>query len=255
LAIDYFIIFAPDCNYKTNSFTNALSMNHQRILIFLFVFCMWNGLSAQPLWWMGQKKPYTWQFGIGWNGVVDHGRMFCQPFDVKQSWNLPVFPSRVMVDRYLKNGLSVEFAGAYNQYGSDKLINGMTGQSGLFISADLNCKFSFYQLIQVKWFDPYVSMGFGGTYRNNYDPAFTTSANISLGVNFWAYRNWGVQLQSSAKFGLTAEPFTSHANYLQHTASIVYKLPERRNRGTFHKKHYKWTKSRQKYRGSKRGGR
>lgn len=229
-------------------------MSLQRILVFAIALLSVSSLAAQPLHWMGQRKPYKWQFGIGWNAVDDDGRGFCQAFDVQQSWNIPVFPSRFMVDRYLKYGLSVEFAGAYNEYTENKLINGMTGQSGLFLSGDLNCKFSFYQLLQIQWLDPYASLGIGGTHRDAYDQTFVGTLNASVGVNFWVYRNWGIQLQSSGKLGVGNELLTGNTNYIQHTAGIVYKLQERSWHTSPHKKRYKWTKSKPRYRGGRRSG-
>lgn len=223
-------------------------MSHCRLQILLFVsFTMSFASSfAQPSGSMIPKKPYKWQFGLGWNAVEDDGRGFCQPFDVKQSWNIPVFPSRLMVDRYLDKGLSVEFAGAYNYYKEDKLVNDTTNLSGLFISADLNCKYSFYELLQVKWFDPYLSLGAGFSQRDVYaDPAGVT-ANVSAGTNFWIVRNWGIQLQASAKLGIGG---SIRNNYAQYTAGLVYKLTDDNGRSAFSKKRYKWTKSRPRYRG------
>lgn len=210
---------------------------------------------SQPLWWMGQKKPYKWQLSAGWNFVDDDGRDFCQPFDAAQSWNFVPFPSRIMADRYLRKGFSLELAGAYNRYEEGKLINDSVNLSGLFISLDVNTRLSFYRLLSpMQWLDPYVSMGLGITHRDAYEQTLTGTLNIGLGANFWIYRNWGIQLQSSAKFGINGQFYTTDADYLQHTAGIIYKFQDRRDRGTFHKRHYKWTKKRPKFKGGKRNG-
>jgi len=230
-------------------------MNVFRSLLLIVIVSSAQSALAQPLHWMGQKKPYKWQFGLGWNAVDDDGRDFCQPFDTKQSWNAPPFPSRLLVDKYLRKGFSLEFAGAYNNYKQGKLINDSTNRSGLFISADLNAKLSFAPLLYpMKWLDPYVSMGLGMTHRDAYDQTVVGTLNVSLGVNFWIYRNWGIQLQSSAKFGINGNFYTTNSDYLQHTASIVYKLPDRRDRGSFQKKQHKWTKKRPKFKGARRAG-
>ncbi|ASS47952.1 MAG: hypothetical protein A3D31_01330 [Candidatus Fluviicola riflensis] len=226
----------------------------KRQILFLLFLITGLGSLAQPTWWMGQKKPYKWQVGISWNAVDDDGRDVCQPFDVKQSWNYPLFPSRIMVDRYLKKGLSLEFAGAYNNYTTDKLVNDTTGLSGLFISTDLNTKFSFYQLFYpMKWFDPYVSLGLGLTHRDAYSQTVTGNLNINVGFNFWIYRNWGLQLQTSGKLGINGQFFNTNADYMQHSLGVVYKFTESRSHGSSNRKKYKWTKSRQKYRGGKKG--
>jgi hypothetical protein len=227
-------------------------MKLQRILTFLFVLVACNSVFAQPYSWMGRKAPYKWAFGIGWNAVDDDGRDVCQPFDVKESWNMPAFPTRIVVDRYLKKGLSVEFAGAYNQYQSDKLINDTTGLSGLFISTDLNCKYSFYQLLDIYWLDPYASLGIGGTHREVFENPFKGTLNVSLGVNFWITNRWGIQLQSSGKLGISGDFFSGNTDYIQHTASIMYRIPQKQYKGTFHKKQHKWTSQKPKYRSGRR---
>lgn len=227
-------------------------MKHQRILIVLFVTFICNNLFAQPYAWMRRSAPYKWQFGIGWNAVDDDGRDLCQPFDAKQSWNTPVFPARIVVDRYLKKGLSLEFAGAYNYYHSDKLINDTTGVEGLFISTDLNCKYSFYQLLNIHWLDPYASLGIGGTHRDVFDNRFMGTLNVSVGVNFWITNRWGVQLQTSGKLGIAGDFFSGNSDYMQHSASVMYRMPQRQYRGTFQKRQHKWTSKKPKYRPGRR---
>lgn len=225
-------------------------MTDKRLILCLLLLIATSFSMAQPASWMGKKKPYKWQFGLGWNAVEDDGRGFCQPFDVNESWNIPVFPSRFMADRYLHKGFSVELAGAYNDYKSGKLINSSTNLSGLFIAVDLNGKFSFYQLLQPrKWLDPYVSLGVGGTYREAHPQNFVPTANLGAGVNFWVLKSWGIQLQASSKFGINEDFFTTNANYMHYSASILYKIQGDQRDNSFSKKRYKWTKSRPKFKG------
>lgn len=229
-------------------------MNHNRFFIILVVLLLSTSSFAQPNWWLGQKKPYKWQLGLSWNAVDDDGRAVCQPFDIKQSWNYPLFPSRLMVDRYLRKGFSIEFAGAYNNYSASKLVNDTTGLSGLFISLDLNTKYSFYQLFYpMKWFEPYVVAGVGMTHRKAYEKTITGNLNIGVGFNFWFHRSWGIQLQTTGKLAITGKFFSTDADYMQHTFGVVFRVPEPKNKGMSTKKQYKWTKSKQKYRGGADG--
>ena len=226
--------------------------------IFLPLLLLFAGFPsfAQPLSWMGETKPYKWMFGIGWNAVDDDGRPFCQPFDVNQSWNYQYYPTRLTVDRYLKRGLSVEFAGAYNNYTAGKLVNNSTNLNGLFLSFDLNCKYSFYNLLRTDWLDPYASLGVGGTYRDAYPTTFQPTLNAALGVNFFFYRGFGLQLQTSGKFGINADFYTTTANYLQHSVGFVYKMtPSTQQKGQGDKKRYGWTKKKYKYKAGKKNGR
>lgn len=221
----------------------------------LLIVLLFQGFAAfaQPHSWMPQPKPYTWMFGLGWNAVDDDGRPFCQPFDAPQSWHLLPYPTRLNVDRYLNRGFSVEFTGAYNRYNGANLVNGSTGLGGTFISLDLNGKYSFYNLLRTTWLDPYVSLGFGGTIRPS---NFVPTLNSAIGVNFWVYKNWGVQLQTSAKFGITSNFYRTDANYLQHSAGIVYKIePGTKKNKSNDKPRHRWIRKKKSYRdGGKDGG-
>lgn len=210
-------------------------------------------LWAQPLAWMGKPKPYKWLVGVSWNAVEDDGRGFCQMFDVTQSWNMPAYPTRLVVDRYFKHGLSAEFSGAYNRYLAGKLINDSTNRSGMFLSFDLNAKYSFYDLQQTTWLDPYVSLGVGITQRTAIPQVLCPTANIGAGVNIWIYKGLGIQLQTSAKFGLAGKLFAEN-DYFQHSAGIVYKFKGDRKSNEFNKKHYKWTDKKQRYKSGRKKG-
>lgn len=227
-------------------------MLHRILLLFCLIFQL-SVSYGQPLGYGPKPKPYIWMVGVSWDAVVDHGRDFCQPFDVNQSWNYEVFPTRIMLDRYLKNGLSVEFSGAYANYRAGKLINGETNRSGMFLSFDLNCKYSFFNLIRPNWLDPYTSLGVGFTQRTAMEVPFALTGNIAFGVNFYIYKGLGIQLQTSGKFGITG--YNDGTSYFQHTAGLVYKFtPKKRQSNEFSKKRYKWTKDKEKYKEPRRKG-
>lgn len=220
------------------------------LILFIFSFAP---LWSQPLAWMGKPKPYKWLVGVSWNAVEDDGRGFCQMFDVTQSWNMPAYPTRLVVDRYFKHGLSAEFSGAYNRYLAGKLINGSTNRSGMFLSFDLNAKYSFYDLQQTTWLDPYVSLGVGITQRTAIPQVLCPTANIGAGVNIGIYKGLGIQLQTSAKFGLAGKLFAEN-DYFQHSAGLVYKFKGDRKSNDFNKKHYKWTDKKQRYKSGRKKG-
>lgn len=225
-------------------------------LLTIFVFLLAFGTEgwSQPLDWMGPPKPYNWAFGLGWNFVEDDGRGFCQPFDVNQSWNGLPYPTRLTVDKYLKYGLSAEFAGAYNNYKLGKLINDTTNREGMFLSFDLNCKYSFYNMMGGTVLDPYASLGFGLTQRNAMADRYCLTGNVAFGINFWLWKGLGINLQTSGKIAVTGE-FFGPGNYAQHSVGLVYKIQGGNGRNNnFNKKHYKWTTKRQKYKAGKKGG-
>lgn len=222
-------------------------------LILLVAMFISNSVEAQP-YVLRNQKPYSWMIGVSWTAVDDDGRGLCQAFDVAEVWNYEYFPTRIFVDKYLKHGLSVEFSAAYVTYRAGKLINDSINRSGIFLSMDLNCKYSFYPLISQKWLDPYVSLGVGNTQRTGIPQVSTITANIGLGVNMFFYRGLGVQLQTSGKIALTGG-FFGEGNYIQHNLGLVYKFNSgSRGRESFSKKRYKWTGKKVKYKGNKRGG-
>lgn len=192
--------------------------------------------------------------GVSWTAVEDDGRGLCQPFDVAQSWNYEYFPTRIMVDKYFKYGLSAEFSGAFVTYRPAKLINDTIGRSGVFLALDLNCKYSFYPLITPRWVDPYVSLGIGMTQRTPMAGVSALTGNIGLGVNLFFFRGLGFQIQTSGKFAFTGGTLAG-GSYMQHNVGLVYKFNSgARGRENFSKKRYKWTNKKQKYKGNKRGG-
>lgn len=224
----------------------------QAVLLFTFLFIT-NAVDAQPS-VLANRKPYSWMIGISWTVVEDDGRGLCQPFDVAQSWNYEYFPTRIMVDKYFKYGLSAEFSGAYVTYKAGKLINDSTNRSGVFLALDLNCKYSFYPLITPRWVDPYVSLGIGMTQRTMMPGVSTITGNVGVGVNLFFFRGLGFQLQTSGKFAFTGGT-ASGGNYIQHQAGFVYKFNSgSRGRENFNKKRYKWTGKKEKFKGNKRGG-
>lgn len=226
----------------------------QRITLLFALFILSSGAWAQPYDWSPKSKPYTWAFGVSWNFVEDDGREFCQPFDVKQSWNGLYYPSRLTLERRFKYGLSAEFAGAYNNYKLGKLVNDSINKSGMFLSFDLNCKYHFQDILNTYWFDPYASLGVGLTQRATQDPSYTFTGNIAFGANFWIYRGFGLNVQTSGKIGLTGD-FMGSSDYFQHSVGIVYKLSGKgRPNNSFSKKQYKWTGKKQRYKPSRKVG-
>lgn len=219
-------------------------------LLFATIFslsALW--CAAQPYSWMGRPKPYKFMVGVGYAAIDDDGRNFCQPFDAKQSWHYLPYPTHILFDAYLNKGLSLDFSGTYMQYDATKLVNDTTGLSGMFIAIDAGLKYSFYDMIGTNWFDPYVSLGIGGTHRETYDPNFLFNANASVGFNFWIYRGFGLQLQTSGKFGITSSFYETDANYLQHTATLVYRFGEKKKNTFNTKPRYKEYRKKRKYKG------
>jgi hypothetical protein len=221
----------------------------KQLCVALFSFLIVSCTFAQPASIQRKKNPYKWMIGLSWNIVDDDGNAYSNLFDIPGSWNYEYFPSRLSVDRYLRRGWSIEGSAAFNRYTSPKLINDTTGRSGIFVCADFQVKYSFSRFLRrVKWLDPYMAMGLGGTYRTTQDPNFTPLVTTTFGANFWFTRKWGIQVQTAGKLALSLDFFKTDADYLQHSIGVVYRFdPKKKSSNRFSKSQHKWINEKQRY--------
>lgn len=169
-------------------------------------------------------KNTVFVFGLSEHIVIDNGKEYQFKFDTK-NWNLMPFPSKISAEAYLKKGWSIGAEFAYTSYKADKIVdNVLQKKDNTFFSADFNIRFHFETLfLQPSFFDPYLTAGYGFTYRSavNSTQNSTGTNNLGLGCNFWIYKGFGLNLQSVGKFALKGG---SKSNYLHHSVGIVYKL-------------------------------
>ena len=73
--------------------------------------------------------------------------------------------------------------------------------------------------------------------------------HVQFGANFWI-KNVGIRLQTCGKLGITGNFFFTETNYLQHSASILYRFPGReKSKSSFDKRRYPWIHKKEKYKG------
>lgn len=165
----------------------------------------------------------VWTAGI--HGVVidDDGQPFKNLFNVKESWNLLPFPTRVNAEGLIDHGISAEVAFTYMKYKKGKTINNdINSPGGTFIAIDANAKYDLNEVIgDTKVFSPYAIGGLGYTFRSVLAKGQQCpTANIGFGFNIWVYRGFGLNVQSMAKFKIVSRS----SNYLMHSAGIVYRF-------------------------------
>lgn len=150
----------------------------------------------------------------------------------------------------------MEPATSFSMLKGTRIINGVVGTPGNMIAVDLHAKYAFYYLYapKAKWFDPYVTLGAGYTYRTN-APKIThaPSLNFGIGFNFWLVQSFGIQLGSTGKFGLTPRIWKTSANYFNHTVGVVYRFDIAKKNTSSDKKRYMWTKDNKKFKKDKEG--
>ncbi len=210
---------------------------------------------AQPYKTIKTYKPYKWMLGISWSAIDDDGRQFEGLFDYA-NWNYMVYPSKLSLDRYFKYGWSMEIAATYEQYKPGLLVNDSTNAYGTFFAFDVNGKYSFYQKYapRMRWLDPYFTFGVGYTYRDCANTAkHVPTVNLGFGINFWIVKSIGIRLHSNAKIGVYPGFWTTHTNYLQHSAGLVFRWGEgkKSSNGDFGRKKNKWTHKKPKYKQNK----
>lgn len=201
-------------------------------------------------------KPYSWMVGVNWNIIEDDGYRFKHLLNVKDSWNLPVFPSAINVDVYLKKGMSLDFSASYNEYKLGKLINyNDTTRHGKVFALDANFKYSFGFLMDQQRFDPFVFAGIGYTGREAVWPQNMLSGNIGAGFNVMIVGGLGVQWRTTGKIGLLPEVFDEEFDYLHHHFGLIYKFAEasKNNNDDFSKKKHQWGFKKPKFRKPKGG--
>ena len=192
-------------------------------------------INAQPF--VQRLKNITFIFGLSEHLVIDNGKEYQLKFDTK-NWNLMPFPSKISAEAFLKKGWALQTEFAYSSYKSDKLFvidNVIQTKDNSFFSADFSIRYHLESLVlHHGFFDPYITAGYGFTYRSgvNITQTSTGTNNLGLGCNFWVYKGFGINLQSLGKFALKGGV---KSNYAHHSIGIVYKLKPLSGKGVLPK--------------------
>jgi hypothetical protein len=215
--------------------------------ILLTILLIDNCLVAQPNKILTNKDDYNWMLGGSWLLLDDDGNA-SKPFNFAE-YHFSPFPTRILVDKYLYNGWSIEGSIFYQKYDKTKLVNDSIGVGGSMFGLDVHSKYSFYKFLGKGWIDPYLIAGGGITSRilddRNTAKSFSLNGNFGGGINFWVSYNVGIQLQSLIKVSLTDIKGTSH--YMAHSAGVVIRLEKSNGESNeFAKSKYNVKKSRTK---------
>jgi len=190
----------------------------------LSLFALATVYTSQAQTFAQRLKSTTFVFGLHQHIVIDNGKEYQFKFDTK-NWQMTPFPSKISAEAYLKKGWGVQTEFAYASYKANTVVDNATLlKDNTFFSADLNVRYHFETLyLKPSFFDPYLTAGYGFTHRSavNKTQKSIGTNNIGLGVNFWIYKGFGLNLQTVGKFALKGG---SKSNYLHHSVGIVYKL-------------------------------
>lgn len=161
--------------------------------------------------------------GIGWNIVDDNGQKFENVFELDSSWNVPAYPSAFRVEKGFNKAMSFVFTGSYNKYKVSKRINGeIQNEESLFYAFDFGIKYNFLHA-KSEVIDLYGVFGFGATHRDTYTVGNEATANLSIGMNAYIYKGFGINIDASSKFGVD-DFWETNVNYTQYSIGVIYKL-------------------------------
>ena len=166
-----------------------------------------------------QDSDNPWAVGFGINAVdvripTEFGE-YAKDYIGTSDWNVLPSISRITVDKYLKDGFTLQLAASLNKIKTFAVEN---DSDDLYWAIDANVKYDLNNLFgETSWFDPYVYLG--GGYTSLADQG-TGMLNAGLGFNTWFNDNLGLNFQSGAK-----KEFTDDVqDHFQHSVGLVFKF-------------------------------
>ena len=180
-------------------------------------------------------KNTDWCIGLGFNIVDDNNHRFDKLFDVKDSWNMAPFPSRINIEKKSNYGLSVDLAMSYNVYKKNNLIQGkISNYNRNYFATDLLIKYDLNELIgETGWFNPFIAIGGGYTMisadrKVRQGDIKTPAQNIitlngGIGSNFWISPQVAISVQALGKWNAS----NNQGNHTQYAMGIIFKFDSR----------------------------
>jgi len=167
-----------------------------------------------------QDKNNLWAVGFGVN-VVD----FSDFANDTAEWNLLSSVSRLSIEKYVKSGFTLQFAGTMNRIETDGTFTGEVRNKvdELYWSVGGTVKYDINNIIgeTSQWFDPYVYVGGGYV---NYADASEGMMHVGAGFNSWVNENLGFNFQYGRKKGFSDEV----AEHNQLSLGLVYRFGEKK---------------------------
>jgi OOP family OmpA-OmpF porin len=193
-------------------------MKHLKIaVIALFTLVTVANVNAQD-----SNNPWAVSFGL--NSVDFRGgrslENLAKDYLGTSDWN--VFPSisRLSVEKYLKDGFTLQLAGSISKI---KTFRTKDDSDEMYYAFDVNVKYDVNKLVDMvfgsttPYFDPYVYLGGGYTSFGDNGEAML---NAGAGFNVWLSENLGLNVQSGAKRNFTGKV----ADHFQHSLGLVFKF-------------------------------
>ena len=186
--------------------------NFKIVAIALFALVTVSNVNAQD-----ENNPWAVGFGVN---VVDFS-----DFGVNtEDWNFLPSVSRVSIEKYVKSGFTLQFAGTMNRIEIQRISNGdRLKVDELYWSVGGTVKYDINNIVgeTSQWFDPYVFVGGGYV---NYGDASEGMMHVGAGFNSWVNENLGFNFQYGRKKGFSDEV----AEHNQLSLGLVYRFGEKK---------------------------
>ena len=166
-----------------------------------------------------QDENNPWAVGFGVN-VVD----FSDFGNDTAEWNFLSSVSRLSIEKYVKSGFTLQFAGTMNRIEIQRISNGdRLKVDELYWSVGGTVKYDINNIVgeTSQWFDPYVFVGGGYV---NYGDASEGMMHVGVGFNSWVNENLGFNFQYGRKKGFSEEV----ADHNQLSLGLVYRFGEKK---------------------------
>ncbi|MFT6127825.1 MAG: hypothetical protein ACJAVA_002321 [Flavobacteriaceae bacterium] len=209
-----FFCFSEFKKQGTVLIKNTMIMKKVAPSILLSLLCL-HLLSAQG--WSDQsssQRENDWSIGFGFNAVYDSGYGAKDLFTASDHWNFGT-PFYISAENYINNQFSIGATLSFNHIKEGKVIDGETilkgGNEAGYAAFDLALKYSFRELLNLKYLEPYAFVDPGGTHIGDHQTEENNeikkgnsrmTLNTGLGCNYWLSKNWGINLNLTTKFGI-----------------------------------------------------
>ena len=186
--------------------------NFKIVAIALFALVTVSNVNAQD-----ENNPWAVGFGVN---VVD----FSDFANDTAEWNFLSSVSRLSIEKYVKSGFTLQFAGTMNRIEIQRISNGdRLKVDELYWSVGGTVKYDINNIVgeTSQWFDPYVFVGGGYV---NYGDASEGMMHVGAGFNSWVNENLGFNFQYGRKKGFSDEV----AEHNQLSLGLVYRFGEKK---------------------------
>lgn len=191
-------------------------MKHLSKLTFILMFVFTVTAHAQT-----EDNP--WAVSVGTNAVdfyptgdgmgagsMSSEHVFDEFFNATDHWNIMPSFSRITVGRYIGDGFSAQIAGSLNKISDmgDVEVDDLS-----YYSVDAAVQYSFMQLLESSFFDPFLSVGVGYYWL---DDVGESTFNGGLGANFWVTDKVAFTLETSYRTAFES----SGMDHFQHALGV-----------------------------------